>query len=168
MKNIIFRILVFAFLFTSAGCLKGVEERKCNYDPCALKAPASEVEALRTYLATNNITATEHCSGLFYTIENAGTGKTPQACYRVSVNYIGMLTDGSVFDRSLQPVTFSLNGVIRGWTNGVPLVKEGGRVILYIPPSLGYGSQEVRDEQGVVRIPPNSNLVFEIDLLAAE
>lgn len=168
MKNIIFRILVFAFLFTSAGCLKGVEDRKCNYDPCALKAPAAEVNALRTYLATNSITATEHCSGLFYSIENPGTGKTPEACYRVSVNYKGMLTDGTIFDQSQQPITFGLNQVIRGWTNGMPLVKEGGRIVLYIPPSLGYGSQAVRDDQGVVRIPANSNLVFEVDLLAAE
>lgn len=168
MKKILFGIIAIAFLFTSAGCLKGVEEQKCNYDDCAFKAPTGEVEALRQYLASNNITATEHCSGLFYVIENPGTGKNPEACFRVSVNYKGMLTDGTVFDQSQQPVTFGLNQVVRGWTNGVPLVKVGGRIILYIPPSLGYGAQEIRDGQGTVRIPANSNLVFEVDVLAAD
>jgi FKBP-type peptidyl-prolyl cis-trans isomerase FkpA len=170
MKNIFLRIVAIAFLFTSAGCLKGSdEEQKCNYDPCAFKAPAGEVDALRQHLAANNITATEHCSGLFYIIENPGTGKTPEACYSVAANYKGMLLDGSVFDQSTQgPITFGLNRVIRGWTNGLPLIKQGGRIILYIPPSLGYGAEEKRDAQGVVRIPANSNLVFEVDLVAVQ
>ncbi|MGV3658184.1 MAG: FKBP-type peptidyl-prolyl cis-trans isomerase, partial [Chitinophagaceae bacterium] len=119
MKNILFGLIALFVLFTSTGCLKGVDEQKCTYDACAFKAPAGEIEALRTYLSDNGINATEHCSGLFYSIENPGTGKTPQACYRVSVNYKGMLTDGTVFDQSQQPVTFGLNQVIRGWTNGL-------------------------------------------------
>lgn len=168
MKNKIFRLLILAFLFTAAGCFKNLDEQKCEYDPCSFKAPSGEVTALREYLASKNITATEHCSGLFYVIENPGTGKTPEACSAVSANYKGMLTDGSVFDQSTTPATFSLSGVIRGWTNGVPLIKQGGRIILYIPPSLGYGAQEVRDGSGVVRIPANSNLVFEVDLVAVQ
>lgn len=165
MKNI-FIFLAVALLGTGfTGCFKTPEEPVCEYDPCKFKAPAAEVQALKDYLTANSIIATEHCSGLFYIIENAGTGRTPQACNAVLANYKGMLDDGQVFDQSSTPIEFALNGVIQGWTNGVPLIKEGGRIILYIPPSLGYGTQEVRDRNGLVVIPANSNLVFEIDLM---
>lgn len=148
-----------AFLFT--GCLKN-KEAECNYDPCAYKAPASEIQAVQEYLATNNITATQHCSGLFYRIENEGTGTRANACSAVLARYKGMLTDGTVFDQSPAAGTgFYLNRVIQGWTNGIPLVKAGGRVVLYIPPSLGYGNQP---PPGSV-IPANAILIFEVDVL---
>lgn len=165
MKNIFFAFIGTLLLTSFAGCLKDPEEQKCEYDPCVFKAPAAEVQAVRDYLAANNLTATEHCSGLFYTIENAGTGRTPEACSFVFANYKGMLTDGSVFDQSTQPIGFSLGGVIQGWTNGLPLIKEGGRIILYVPPSLGYGSQDRRNGQGIVVIPGNSIMIFEVDLV---
>ena len=165
MKNI-FILFTAAFLVTGfTGCLKDPEPQVCEYDACKFKAPAAEVQALKDYLTANNITATEHCSGLYYRIENAGTGKTPQACGAVLANYKGMLSDGQVFDQSSSPIEFALSGVITGWTNGVPLIKEGGRIVLYIPPSLGYGAQDRRDAQGVVRIPGNSTLIFEVDLI---
>lgn len=165
MKNIFLFLTVTLLATTFTGCLKDPETPVCEYDPCKFKAPAAEVQALRDYLASNNITATEHCSGLFYVVENEGTGRKPEACGAVVANYKGMLTDGTVFDQSTSPVEFGLTSVIQGWTNGVPLVKEGGRIILYIPPSLGYGAREVRDPNGNVRIPANSNLIFEVDLL---
>jgi len=170
MKNILLYAFAAAMLFTSTGCLKGVDnDQNCTYDPCAFKAPVAEIEALRQHLTTNGINATEHCSGLFYVIENPGSGKTPQACFSVAANYKGMLLDGTVFDQSTQgAITFGLNQVIRGWTNGLPLIQQGGRIILYIPPSLGYGAQDVRDRDGVVRIPANSSLVFEVDLVAVQ
>lgn len=164
MKNTFFAFIVALLLTGVTGCMKDPEEQKCEYDPCAFKAPDAEIEAVQQYLASKNLTATQHCSGLFYTIENEGTGRTPEACSYVFANYKGMLTDGSVFDQSQQPIGFSLAGVIQGWTKGVPLVKEGGRIILYIPPSLGYGAQDRRNAQGIVVIPANSILVFEVDL----
>ena len=165
MKNILILFITALLATAFTGCIKDPEPQTCEYDPCKFKAPVAEVQALRDYLAANNITATEHCSGLFYRIENAGTGKTPIACSVVVANYKGMLTNGNVFDQSSSPIDFSLTGVIQGWTNGVPLIKEGGRIILYIPPSLGYGAQDVRDRNGLVVIPANSNLVFEVDLV---
>jgi FKBP-type peptidyl-prolyl cis-trans isomerase len=166
-KKIFFALLV---VVAFAGCLKHTETNTttCTYDPCAYKAKATEVDSLRKYLAANNITATEHCSGVFYKISNPGTGATPIVCKRVAVRYKGMLTNGNVFDEQTSAQTFYLNGVITGWTNTVPLIKEGGSITLYIPPSLGYGSQDVRDRNNAVVIPANSILVFTINLDAAE
>ena len=165
MKNTFFAFIAALLLTGSAGCMKDPEPQSCEYDPCAYKAPAAEVTALKDWLSANSIVATEHCSGLFYRIENAGTGATPKACSDVQANYKGTFKDGTSFDQSDRPIEFNLGGVITGWTNGVPLIKEGGRIVLYIPPSLGYGAQDRRDAQGVVRIPGNSTLIFEVDLI---
>ena len=148
-----------------AGCLKDNNDnpvnQSCNYDPCAVKAPAAEIQAVKAYLDSTGITATEHCSGLHYKIEDMGTGKEAEACSGVYVQYKGRFTNGNIFDstKANDSVGFYLNQVISGWTKGVPLIKEGGKINLYIPPSLGYGSQPY---QG---IPGNSILVFEVKLL---
>jgi FKBP-type peptidyl-prolyl cis-trans isomerase FklB len=102
-------------------------------------------------------------SGLQYKIVNEGTGKTPSPTSSVTVHYVGKLVDGTEFDSSVkrgQPATFGLNQVIPGWTEGLQLIKEGGKAILYIPYSLGYGE---RGAGGV--IPPYSTLIFEVELL---
>ena len=102
-------------------------------------------------------------SGLQYKIIKEGTGKRPKPENTVKVHYTGKLIDGKVFDSSVErgkPVEFKLNGVIPGWTEGLQLIKEGGKIILYIPPKLGYG------ERGAGQaIPPNSALIFEVELL---
>ena len=160
-SNLIFmltRIMTVLVIMISLGsCFKDPKAPQCNYDPCAYKAPDSEVQSVENYLASKGITnAVKHCSGMYYVIENPGTGVQPNACSYVAVHYKGSLTDGTVFDE--RDYQFSLSGVIPGWTNGVPLIKKGGRIHLYIPPSLGYGSQPNGP------IPANSILVFDIDL----
>jgi FKBP-type peptidyl-prolyl cis-trans isomerase FkpA len=166
-KKIICTIVI---LSAFAGCLKNKDNTfTCNYDPCAVKAPAAETDSLKKYLAANNITtAVQHCSGLYYEILNAGTGRTPSPCKRIAVRYKGALTNGNVFDEQTAPQTFNLSSLIRGWTNAIPLIKEGGSIKLYIPPSLGYGSQDIRNQAGAVVVPANSILVFTIQLDAAE
>ena len=160
----VFVILAFSvFGFTS--CLKDAEPQPCTYDSCALKAPAAEIAAVQAYLDSMNITGVnQHCSGLFYRIENPGTGIAPEACSAVNASYKGMLTNGTVFETQTTGINFTLSSVIRGWTNGLPLIKEGGRIHLYIPPTLGYGTQERRDQSGALVIPANSILIFEVNL----
>lgn len=101
-------------------------------------------------------------SGLQYLEITPGKGKSPIATDNVTVHYTGKLLDGTVFDSSVsrgQPATFPLNQVIAGWTEGLQLMKEGGKYVFIIPPQLGYG------ERGSGPIPPNSTLVFEVELL---
>lgn len=101
-------------------------------------------------------------SGLQYQILKEGTGKTPTAQSTVKVNYEGKLVDGTVFDSSFarkEPVELPLGSTIPGWIEGLPLIKEGGSMMLYVPAKLGYG------EQSVGSIPANSVLIFKIELI---
>lgn len=102
-------------------------------------------------------------SGLQYKVTKQGTGKQPAASSVVTVHYTGKLLDGKVFDSSVErgePIEFPLNQVIPGWTEGLQLMKEGGKATLYIPSQLAYG------EQGVPgTIPANSTLVFDVELI---
>ena len=101
-------------------------------------------------------------SGLQYKALTEGSGKTPKPEDTVTVHYKGTLIDSTEFDSSYkrgQPTTFQVNGVIKGWTEALQLMKEGSKWQLFIPPELGYG------ERGQGRIPPNSTLIFEVELL---
>jgi FKBP-type peptidyl-prolyl cis-trans isomerase FkpA len=101
-------------------------------------------------------------SGLIYQPLKEGSGASPAATDKVKVNYRGTLVDGKEFDSSYkrgQPAEFPLNGVIKCWTEGMQLMKPGGRARLVCPPEIGYG------EQGNALIPPNATLVFDIELL---
>jgi peptidylprolyl isomerase len=103
-------------------------------------------------------------SGLQYVDIQEGTGATPQSGQTVTVHYTGTLQDGTKFDSSRdrdRPFSFRLGAgqVIRGWDEGISTMKVGGRRQLIIPPELGYGSR------GVGPIPPNSTLLFDVELL---
>jgi peptidylprolyl isomerase len=104
-------------------------------------------------------------SGLRYTDEVVGTGDQPTKGKKVRVHYTGTLTDGKKFDSSRdrgQPFEFTIGvgQVIRGWDEGVMSMRVGGRRTLRIPPDLGYGSRGAGNV-----IPPNAELIFEVELL---
>ncbi|MBU1365832.1 MAG: FKBP-type peptidyl-prolyl cis-trans isomerase [Gammaproteobacteria bacterium] len=101
-------------------------------------------------------------SGIAITMLKEGSGASPQASDTVKVHYRGTLTNGQEFDSSYkrnEPAAFPLNRVIPCWTEGVQKIKVGGKAKLVCPPQLAYGSR------GVPGIPPNSTLVFEVELL---
>ncbi|MGC4103337.1 FKBP-type peptidyl-prolyl cis-trans isomerase [Ferruginibacter sp.] len=138
----------------------------CPYTESTFVAPSGEVTAVQNYCASAHPAAIQHSSGLFYEITAAGTGTTTASvCSNITIKYSGYLTNGNKFDENLSGITFTLGGLILGWQKGIPLVKKGGSINLYIPPSLGYGSQDVRNNAGVVVIPANSILVFNIQVL---
>ena len=102
-------------------------------------------------------------SGLKYKVIKAGTGKSPKATDEVTVHYTGKLLNGQVFDSSVsrgEPATFPLNRVIPGWTEGLQLMKEGGKTIFYIPSALAYGAAGAPPVIG-----PDEDLIFEVELI---
>jgi FKBP-type peptidyl-prolyl cis-trans isomerase FklB len=110
------------------------------------------------------VTATE--SGLLYEVLVSGTGETPAATDTVEVHYHGTLISGEVFDSSVErgtPAKFPVNRVISGWTEALQLMKAGDKWRLHIPSTLAYGEQSPSP-----KIPANSALVFEVELLSVE
>jgi FKBP-type peptidyl-prolyl cis-trans isomerase FklB len=105
-------------------------------------------------------------SGLEYKVIKEGNGPQAKATDTVTVNYRGTLINGTEFDSSYkrgQPATFPVNGVIKGWTEALQLMKVGSKYQLFIPAALGYGERSVSPEIG-----PNSTLIFEVELMDAK
>ena len=164
MKNI-FLVIFIAFTFLSSCAKKDAE---CNSTDSAVVASATEIQNVQNYLNTNNITGTtQYPSGFFYKVTLAGSGAAVvNLCSKVTVKYVGKLTNGNVFDQNAAGVSFTLGGLIAGWQKGIPLIKSGGKITLYIPPSLGYGPNDKRDPTtNNVIIPGNSILIFDIELV---
>lgn len=108
--------------------------------------------------------AVKTASGMVYQSLKDGSGKSPKASNTVEVNYRGTLTDGKEFDSSYkrkQSISFPLTGVIPCWTEGVQMMKVGGKAKLVCPPELAYGARGAGRD-----VPPNATLIFEVELLA--
>src|SRR5579863_7604344 len=128
------------------------------------KAPAEQPSA-QAFLdkAASEPGAVKTASGLVYRETEPGTGASPKATDTVKVHYRGTLIDGTEFDSSYkrnEPAQFPLSGVIKGWTEGVQLMKVGGKSRLICPSDLAYG-----DQGRPPQIPGGATLIFEIELL---
>jgi FKBP-type peptidyl-prolyl cis-trans isomerase FkpA len=122
---------------------------------------AKNEQEIKDYLAKNNLTAQRSTSGLYYIINEQGTGTQPTAASNVTVAYKGYFTNGNVFDQSkAEGISFGLNQVIKGWTEGIPYFKAGGSGVLLIPSHLGYGSTNNGP------IPGGSVLIFDVKLIS--
>lgn len=117
-------------------------------------------EDIIKYIEDNDLNANRTDSGLYYVIDKSGSGTRPTSSSNVTVAYKGYFLDGSVFDQSdANGISFGLNQVISGWTEGIPLFKEGGEGLLLVPSNLGYG------DNGRSSIPGGAVLLFDIKLI---
>lgn len=157
------KYIILNFLILSVICIScSKKDEACNLNDSNVTAPASETANVQAYLTSNGISATLHPSGFFYKIIQAGTGNAVvNLCSNITIKYSGKLANGTVFDFTPagETRTFILGKLIVGWQKGIPLISSGGKISLYIPPSLGYGSVTVGT------IPANSILIFDIELV---
>ncbi|KJD33553.1 peptidylprolyl isomerase [Tamlana nanhaiensis] len=120
-------------------------------------------EEIQDYITENNLNATKTNSGLYYVINEQGSGEQPIATSNVTVAYKGYFTDGTVFDESdAEGISFNLQQVIAGWTEGITYFNEGGSGILLVPAHLGYGN----NNRG--SIPGGSVLIFDVNLISVD
>lgn len=124
-----------------------------------------DMAANKIWLANNKTKpgVKETASGLQYQVIVEGAGDKPKATDKVQVTYTGTLTDGTIFDSSTSPISFELNKVIPGWTEGIQLMSVGSKFKLFIPSELAYGNRPMGN-----KIKPNSILIFDVELLGIE
>ena len=158
-----FRLLPFLF---AAALLLAVTPGCSRQQPDASSADTSAADARRAQreaLFGPEALAPEvqwRESGLGYRILTPGDGPRPGIGATVRLTYVGRLKDGTVFDRSTRPTDLALNRLVAGLSTGIQLLNSGGKAAIFIPPALGYGSAKV------MGIPPDSGLIFDVELLA--
>lgn len=165
MRKISF-LLPLCFAIALISCNKN---KSCSFTDSSKTAPSNELTALSDSLQKYNIVANQHPSGVYYTVINPGTtGVVSNLCSQVTASYWGGFFNGEGFDSSATPIPFTLGQTIIGWQKAIPLVKGGGEINIYIPPSLGYADKNVTDQNGKVIIPANSYLVFKVKVKSIE
>lgn len=156
-------LFVLCVAIVTVSCLKS-GDRTCPYTQTSIIAPQPEQDSIKAYLDSNHIQAEHHPSGFYYKIINPGVGTdTMLLCSEVDVDYKGQFKNGHVFDSGTD-LFLVLGAAIEGWRKGLPLIKKGGEMNIYIPPSLGYGSKDYLGADSVVIIPKNSMLIFNVKL----
>ena len=148
-------LLLSTCIFSS--CTKSDTER-CA--PVMVTAPTNEVAQLQAELSARGISAAGDDRGFFYVITRIGDEtRKPGVCSQIRVSYTLRLLNGAQLEAANnQP--FLLSNLVTGWQEGLPLIGEGGYITLYLPPSLAYGAA------GQGSVPPNANLMFQIELVA--
>ncbi len=146
MKNYLLPILM--ILLVSVACKDNTSQAEID------------AQIIDEYINLHNLTTNVTESGLHYIITDpVAEGSNPSASSTVTVDYVGFLTDSTIFDISVAPIELPLSQTIAGWREGIPYFKRGEKGMLIIPSKLGYG---VYPQSG---IPGNSVLIFEIELI---
>lgn len=136
-------------------------EPKIDPTPQKTDYTVENEKEITDYIAKNNLTAQKSSTGLYYVINEPGEGTKPTSTSNVTVAYKGYYTNGNIFDQSNSAgISFPLNKVIKGWTEGIPYFKTGGSGILLVPSHLGYGPYNYSG------IPGGSVLIFDIKLIS--
>lgn len=149
------------YILTSLLALTLFISCNSNNEPKKTDFTVENEKEITDYIAKNNLTAERSDSGLYYVINDPGTGSQPTSTSNVTVAYKGYYTNGNIFDKSkAEGLSFGLNKVIAGWTEGIPYFKTGGNGILLVPSHLGYGPF---DHSG---IPGGSVLIFDVKLIS--
>ncbi len=161
MRNFLFLLTLASLTFLSCKKKSG-----CDFSESRIVTPTNEMNSLQDSLTKYGINNTsQHPSGFNYRIIEQGTGNTATSlCSTISAKYKGSFFNGKVFDQSMtSPISFALGQMITGWQKAIPLIHEGGKMELYLPPSMAYGSDPIYSG-GQLVIPANSFLVFEVEL----
>ncbi len=156
--------LEYLYFRIKLNAIESLEEVQAAQEIDMKRMKAEETKARYDYMAKNYPDALPIASGLFYIETKEGKGNTPEKGQKVKVHYKGTFMDGSVFDSSIErgePIEFPLGQgqVIKGWDEGIGMMRKGGKAILVIPSELAYGPA------GRGGIPPSSTLVFEVELI---
>ena len=160
LKNL---LLILCVTVIGVSCLKS-GERTCAYPQRTIIAPQAEQDLLAAYLDSNHIQASHHAAGFYYKIINPGTGTdTMLLCSELSIDFKGQLKNDSVFQEG-NDVYVVLGGMIEGWKLGIPLVKKGGEIKLFLPPSLAFGYADYSDQNNKVLVPANSIVIYTVKL----
>ena len=167
MKGMMFGLITISIIFTS--CLKkNNTSGVCGFPTSNVTVPDSQVVATNDSINAHGIhNATLDPAGFYYQIDNPGSGATVSGlCSTVYVTYRGSFFNGVTFDSTANNdvASFQLGQAIVGWQKALPLISKDGVMTLYLPPSLAYGPNPVRDNFGNIVIPGNSYLVFNISL----
>lgn len=166
MKKWFFLLLSLPFVF---GACKKDKDSGCTATESTQVATSTEIDSLQRYLNDHNITASQHESGVFYHMDSTGTGlKAPGVCSSIAVRYRGYLLGNTVpFDQYIDSggVVMTLENTVAAWQRTLPLMRAGGGMTIYLPPSMGYGSVDKKNPDGDIIVPKNSYTKFSIELL---
>ncbi|OOG67980.1 FKBP-type peptidyl-prolyl cis-trans isomerase [Flavobacterium sp. A45] len=158
MKHLLTVLVALTLLIS---CNKNKEVTNETPNEATVDYVAKNDKEITDYIAKNKLKAQKSESGLYYVINEPGTGAQPTATSNVTVAYKGYFTNGSVFDESKpEGISFGLDQVVKGWTEGIPHFKTGGSGILLVPAHLGYGNETMGP------IPGGSALIFDVKLIS--
>lgn len=151
-------LCLFCVALLLANCFK--DKNDCV--PRDIVAPSTEQQALTDYITSHSINATRHASGLYYQIIQGGSGNHPAICSSIKVGFTGRLVSGAEVERDDQTV-LNLKLMLEGWRITLPLIRPGGKIKIWLPPSLAYGWEGKKVGTTEV-VPPNSIMIYDITL----